>query len=411
MLFSIALILLCGYSLGQLFEKLGLPSLVGMLVTGIVLGPAVCNVIAPDLLHIAPDLRECALIIILARAGLSLELDDLKAIGRPAVLMCFVPALFEIAAVALFAPLIFGISTLEAGIMGCILAPVSAAVVVPRMLKMQKTGYGGSKKIAQLIMAGTSVDDVLIIVLYAALMGLYRGESFNALNFARIPLAIFTGAAFGIAIGLGLSLLFRHVKMKASIRVLFLLSAAFLLVWLEAALPQIPMSSLLAVMVSGATILRRLPKTAQTLATGLSHLWDGAQIMLFALVGCAVEFEYIGRAGIGALFVLAVGSLFRFAGVFVCLLRTNLVFKERLFCGIAYIPKATVQAAMGAIPLSLGMASGEVTLAVAVLAILLLAPLGAFLIDRFCPRLLEKEYLPIDENAASRYNKHTGSDI
>jgi len=390
MLFSIALIIICGYTLGRIFEILKLPALVGMLICGIILGPAVFNIISPNLLHIAPDLREIALIIILARAGLSIDLNDLKAIGRPALLMCFVPAICEIAAVTLIAPIVFNISYIEAAIMGCILAPVSAAVVVPRMLKLMKNHYGEDKKIAHLIMAGTSVDDVFVIVLYVSLIELYFDGSFNAYNFIKIPLSIILGILLGIVIGIILSNIFQHIKIKGSLKVILFLAVSFMLVTFENTFPQIPVSALLAIMVMGGTILKKNPKEADTMSQGLTHLWDGAQIMLFALVGCAVQIEYINKAGIFTFVILIAGSLLRFGGVFLCLIKTKLNFKERLFCGIAYIPKATVQAAMGVLPLSMGMPSGETTLAVTVLAILILAPIGALLIDVFYKRLLNK---------------------
>jgi len=391
MLLSIALLLVCGYFLERIFELLRLPGLVGMLISGILLGPSVLGIVSPELLHIAPDLREIALIIILARVGLSMDLADLKSIGRPAVFMCFVPALCEIAAATLVAPLVFDISYLEAGILGCILAPVSAAVVIPRMLALMKNGYGGDKKIAQLIMAGTSVDDALVIVIYSSLVGLYQGGSFSALKLLQVPVSVLAGAVAGLLAGFLLVWVFRKARIESVMQMISLLAVSFLLVSLEAAAEWLPFSSLLAVMVAGGVILKKEPRRAAVLSRGFTQLWSGAQIMLFTLVGCAVELKYIGVAGAGALIVIAAGTVFRFGGVFLCLVRTKLCWRERLFCGISYIPKATVQAAMGAIPLSLGMASGEIILAVAVMAILLLAPLGAFLIDGFVPVLLKKQ--------------------
>ena len=391
MLTSLALIIFLGLGLGKIFEKLNLPHLVGMLITGIVLGPSALNLVSPDILHIAPDLREMALIIILLRAGLSLDLKDLCSIGRPALLMCFVPAAFEITAVTLVAPLVFGISYLKAAVMGCVLAPVSAAVVVPYMLKLMGNGYGADKKIAQLIMAGTSVDDVFVIVLLTSLTEIYKGGQFNAASFLKIPASILLGAVFGIVSGFVLNFIFKKISLQPTARLLIVLASAFLLLTFENSVSQVPMSSLLAVMVAGAIILKKSPETAGRLSAGFTQMWAAAEIMLFVLVGCAVQIEYVGRAGVGALIVLLCGSLLRFCGVFLCLVKTHINFKERVFCAIAYIPKATVQAAMGAIPLSMGMASGETTLTVAVLAILILAPTGAFLIDRFYPRLLNKE--------------------
>jgi len=391
MLTSLALIIFLGLGLGRIFEKLNLPRLVGMLITGIVLGPSVLNLISPDILNIAPDLREIALIIILVRAGLSLDLGDLRSIGRPALLMCFVPAAFEITAVTLIAPLVFGMSYLEAAVMGCVLAPVSAAVVVPYMLKLMGNGYGTDKKIPQLIMAGTSVDDVFVIVLLTSLTGLYKGDRFNAVSFLKIPASILLGVAFGVAVGFVLNFVFKKVKLQPTAKLLIVLAAAFLLLTFENSVPQVPVSSLLAIMVAGAVILKKSPETASRLSAGFTQVWMAAELMLFVLVGCAVCVEYIGHAGVATMVVLICGSLLRFFGVFLCLVKTNITFKERVFCAVAYIPKATVQAAMGAIPLSMGMASGETTLTVAVLAILILAPTGAFLIGRLYPLLLNKE--------------------
>ena len=388
MLLSIALLILCGFSLGRIFEKIRLPSLVGMLIVGIVLGPALLNVISPDLLKIAPDIREIALIIILARAGLSLNLNDLKGIGRPAVLMCFIPALFEIVAVTALAPLFLRVTVLEAAVMGCILAPVSAAVVVPRMLKLIQNGYGDNKKIAQIIIAGTSADDIFIIVLYLSLVDLYFGGSMNVWAIAKIPLALISGIMIGVALGFVFNFIFKRIKMNTVIQVLIFLSVSFLLVKLENTFSQIPYSALLSVVVTGGIVLKTIPETAGKMSEGLTHMWDGAQILLFTLVGCAVRFEYINGSIFPILLVLFAGSLLRFFGVFVSLLKTRLSLKEKLFCGIVYLPKATVQAAMGTLPLALGMPSGEKTLTIAVLAILILAPVGAFLIDLTYKKLL-----------------------
>lgn len=390
MLFSLGLIVIIGFSMGAIFEKMKFPSLVGMILTGIILGPAVLNLISGDLLHIAPDIREIALIIILIRAGLSLDLDDLREIGRPALFMCFIPAIFEIVAVTLIAPFVFDITFLEAGIMGCVLAPVSAAVVVPRMLHFMQTGHGSDKKIPQLIMAGTSVDDIFIVVLFSSLLGIWEGGVFQVSSFLAIPISIITGAIIGFLCGVLIVELFKRVKINGVIQILFLLAISFLFVSFEDFFPHIPFSSLLAILIVGGVILHKSPATAKQLSADFTKLWTIGQLLLFVLVGAAVQIEYVQVAGIGTLIVLAAGSIFRFIGVSLSLIGTNLTWQEKLFCGIAYIPKATVQAAMGAIPLAAGVPSGEIILTIAVLAILILAPLGAFLIDRTYQRLLSE---------------------
>ncbi len=389
MLFSLALMILCGLALSGIMQKLNLPGLVGMLLTGIILGPYALNLMAPGILNISADLREIALIVILTRAGLALDINDLKKVGRPAILMCFIPATFEIAAVTIFAPMFFHISYLEAAIMGTVLGAVSPAVIVPKMLKLMEYGYGKSRSIPHLIMAGASVDDIYVIVLFASFMGMYMGSSFDAGSLIKIPIAIVVGLLTGILLGLGLVRLFKKIHMRDTVKVLILLSTSFLLVTLETAIKAyVPMSGLLAVMALGGTILKQYDILAKRLSGKFSKIWVAAELMLFVLVGATVDISYAATAGIAAVALIFAALIIRICGVFVCLIKTKLNAKERLFCAIAYLPKATVQAAIGGLPLAAGVPAGNTILTVAVLAILITAPLGAIGVDASYKKML-----------------------
>ncbi|MCC8122095.1 MAG: cation:proton antiporter [Oscillospiraceae bacterium] len=382
MLTSLALIFLVGMLLGSVFAKLKLPSLLGMLLTGIVLGPYVLNIIDGSILNISADLRQLALVIILTRAGLSLDISELKKVGRPAVLMCFVPACFEIAAMAFFAPKILGITVLEAAIMGCVVAAVSPAVIVPRMIKLIEAGYGTDKSIPQLIMAGASVDDVFVIVLFTSFTSLATGGNISPFRFVEIPISIALGILVGALLGWLLHLLFKKIHMRDSAKVLIILSVSFLLLAIQKRLEHIiPFSGLLAVMAVGIATLQFYPTLAERLSAKFSKLWVAAEILLFVLVGATEDIRFAVAAGGKTIVLLFIVLAFRMAGVFLCLLRTELNHKERLFCMIAYIPKATVQAAIGGIPLAMGLSCGNIVLTVAVLSILITAPLGAFSVD------------------------------
>lgn len=395
MLTSLALIFLCGMLLGSLFQKLKIPSLLGMLITGIVLGPYALNLLDGSLLGISADLRQIALIIILMRAGLNLDIKDLKKVGRPAILMCFVPACFEIAGMVLIAPKLLGISVLDAAIMGTVVGAVSPAVIVPKMLHLMENRYGTGKSIPQLILAGASVDDVFVIVLFTAFTGLAQGGKIAAASFLQIPVSILLGLAAGIGLGLSFALLCKKVHLRDSVKVVVLLSVSFLLVALETALKGVvPFSGLLAVMGMGIALQKRRYEVAKRLSVKFSKLWIAAEILLFVLVGATVDIQYAVSAGFSAVLVVLGVLVFRMLGVFCCLLKTKLLMKERLFCIIAYLPKATVQAAIGSIPLAMGLPCGNIVLTVAVLAILITAPLGAFGIDRSYKRLLQKEPEP-----------------
>lgn len=401
MLTSLAYIFLLGLSLGYIFNKLRLPALLGMLFTGIILGPYALNLLDPSILSISADLRQLALVIILTRAGLALDLDDLKKVGRPALLMCFVPACFEIAGMVLLAPSLLGISILEAALMGTVIAAVSPAVIVPKMLFLMENKIGTKKSIPQLIMAGASVDDVFVIVLFTAFTGLLSGGEVSSASFLQIPIAIVTGLAAGILLGLVLSIYFKRFHMRDSVKVLILLSISFLLVSMEKLLKgTLPVSGLLAVMGMSATLLKTYGLLAKRLSAKFNKLWVGAEILLFVLVGATVDIKYAVAAGFAAVLLIFGVMIFRLAGVYVSLLETPLTKKERVFCMIAYMPKATVQAAIGSIPLALGLSCGKIVLTVAVLAILITAPLGAFGVDISYKKLLEQDNTATEEDSA-----------
>ena len=391
MLLSIALILLVEMSMGWICRKIKLPGLLGMLITGIVLGPYVLNMLDIKLLGISADLRKIALIIILTRAGLGLDLTSLKKIGRPAVLMCFVPATFELAGMLLLAPRLMGISLLEAAVMGAVLAAVSPAVVVPRMVKLMEEGYGVKEGIPQLILAGASVDDVYVIVLFSTFSGMMQGEGASVIRFVNIPVSIILGMIIGLTIGVLLAFYFQKVHIRDTAKVLIILGISFLLAAAEDSLTTpVTFSALIAIMFIGVGLQRKREAVAKRLAVKYGKLWVAAEVFLFVLVGATVNIGYLGRVGVRALLMIAGALLFRMAGVWVCLLGTGLKTGEKAFTMLAYTPKATVQAAIGGIPLALGFACGDTVLTVAVLAIVLTAPLGAFAIDLSYRKLLTK---------------------
>lgn len=390
MLLSISLILIVDMSMGYICSKLKLPSLIGMLATGIILGPYVLNLLDSSILGISADLRKIALIIILTRAGFGLDLSGLKKLGRPAILMCFVPATFELIGMIIIAPKLMGISVLEAAIMGSVLAAVSPAVVVPRMVKLMDEGYGVKEGIPQLILAGASVDDVYVIVLFSTFTGMIQGENASILNFINIPVSIFLGILIGLLIGYLMAYLFKKVHIRDTSKVLIILSVSFLLVVIEDSLTtSITFSGLIAIMFIGIGIQKKREIVAKRLSIKYSKLWVAAEIFLFVLVGATVNINYLGKVGIKALIVILVALMFRMVGVFFSLLGTSIKPKEKLFTMMAYTPKATVQAAIGGIPLALGLACGDTVLTVAVLAIVLTAPLGAFAIDSTYKKLLK----------------------
>lgn len=376
--------------LGFLCKKIRLPSLVGMIATGIILGPFVLNIIDSKLLSISTELRRIALIIILMRAGLSLDLSGLKKVGRSAILMCFLPATFEILGYALVAPRLLGISLLDAAIMGAVLAAVSPAVIVPRMIKLTEEKYGTKKQIPQMILAGASVDDVFVIVIFSAFLGMAQGESVLVLQFVKIPFSILFGILGGIGIGFVLGKYFEKIHIRDSAKVLILLSIAFLLDFFESKFGStIPFSALIAVMGLGIGLQKKREVVSKRLSSKFNKLWVCAEIVLFVLVGACVDINYTFDAGIKTLAIIAIVLLFRMVGVLLCVIKTELNFKERLFCVFGYIPKATVQAAIGGVPLAMGLGCGNIVLTVAVVGILVTAPVGAFLIDLSYKRFLQ----------------------
>lgn len=382
MLLSIALILLVGMFLGFICKKIKLPGLIGMMFTGIILGPFVLDLIDDSILGISADLRKIALIIILTRAGLTLNIQDLKKVGRPAVLMCFLPATFEIIGMVLLAPLILQVSILEAAVIGAVIAAVSPAVIVPKMIKLIEDGYGVEKSIPQLILAGASVDDVFVIVLFAVFTGLAQGEEISPMRFVGIPITICFGILIGLLVGWILSLLFAKVHIRDTGKVIIFLCVSFILVTIEDHITGfITFSALVAVMFIGIAMQKYRKEVSIRLSRKFNKLWVCAEILLFVLVGATVDLRYISDTALSAIIVLFGALCFRVIGVGLCLLRTNLVMRERFFCMIAYLPKATVQAAIGGIPLAMGLDCGRLVLTIAVLAILITAPLGAFLID------------------------------
>ena len=391
MLLSLALILILGMSMGYICIKLKLPSLLGMLATGILLGPYALNLIDASLLNISSQLRRIALIIILTRAGFGLDLSGLKKLGRPAILMCFVPASFEILAFVLLAPKLMGLTLIESAIMGAVLGAVSPAVVVPRMVKLMEEGYGVNQGIPQLILAGASVDDVYVIVLFSTFLGLAQGESASLVKFINIPISIVLGMIIGLALGYLLAKFFVKLHIRDTAKVLIILSISFLLVSAEDAISSaISFSALISIMFIGIGIKKSNPLLAERLSAKYGKLWVAAEVFLFVLVGAAVNIGYLANVGLNALLMILLALVFRMFGVYICLLSSHLTREEQLFTMLAYTPKATVQAAIGGVPLAMGLACGDTVLTVAVLAIVLTAPLGAFAIDASYKALLQK---------------------
>ena len=395
---SLALIFLVGLAMGAICGQLKLPRIIGMLITGIVLGPYVLDFLDPSILSISSELRKIALIIILLKAGLSLDIKDLKKAGRPAVLLAFVPASCEIIGYVLLAPVILGVSTVEAAIMGAVLAAVSPAVVVPRMVMLMEQKYGTKKAIPQMIMAGASCDDIFVIVLFTTFLSMAQGGSAHIMDFVNIPVSIVLGILLGIVFGLILYLFFetsyahKHC-VRNSMKVIIVLGCSFLLVSIEGWLEnKISVSGLLAVVSMACTLkMKSTAFVSKRLSEKFGKLWIAAEVVLFVLVGAAVDIRYTLSAGVSALLMIIVALLFRTVGVLICTAKTNLTAKERGFCVIAYLPKATVQAAIGSVPLAAGLGCGKIVLSVAVLAIVVTAPLGAIGIDNTYKRWLEKE--------------------
>ena len=395
MLTSLALIFLVGLSTAGICQKLKMPRIIGMLITGVVLGPYVLDLLDSSILGISSELRQMALVIILIKAGLSLDLKDLKRVGRPAIMLSFIPACCEIVAYTIFAPMIFGITFIEGAVMGAVLSAVSPAIVVPRMLNLMEKGIGTKKGIPQMILAGASMDDIFVIVLFTTFVSMAQGNGVKLISFANIPVSIVLGILLGAVAGLALSWFFetnyahKHL-VRNSVKVIIILGTAFLLLTIETALKgTVPVSGLLAVVSMSLVIgIRSVKEVTARLQEKFGKLWIAAEVILFVLVGAAVDIRYTLRAGLGALAMIFIALSIRALGVLLCTIKTPLNKKERLFCVLSYMPKATVQAAIGSVPLAMGLSCGNLVLSVAVLAIVITAPLGAFGIDIGYKRLL-----------------------
>ena len=398
MLTSLSFIFLVGLAMAAICQRIRLPRIIGMLLTGIVLGPYVLDLLDPSILSISSELRQMALIIILVKAGLSLNLADLKKVGRPAVMLSCVPASFELLGYVLFAPMILGGNRIEAAVMGAVLAAVSPAVVVPRMVKLMESGYGTKKSIPQMILVGASCDDIFVIVLFSTFSGMAQGGSARVMDFVNIPISIVSGILLGAVAGWLLSLFFETAYAKEhyvrnSMKVIIVLGVSFLLMsvenWVK---PYISVSGLLAVVSMACVLkLRSIKAVSARLSEKFGKLWLAAEVLLFVLVGAAVDIRYTMGAGLAAVLMIFTALIFRTIGVLICLAGTALNWKERLFCVIAYLPKATVQAAIGSVPMAMGLPCGQIVLSVAVMAILITAPLGALGMDSTFEKLLEKE--------------------
>ena len=398
MLTSLSFIFLVGLAMAAICQRIRLPRIIGMLLTGIVLGPYVLDLLDPSILSISSELRQMALIIILVKAGLSLNLADLKKVGRPAVMLSCVPASFELLGYVLFAPMILGGNRIEAAVLGAVLAAVSPAVVVPRMVKLMETGYGTKKSIPQMILAGASCDDIFVIVLFSTFSGMAQGGSARVMDFVNIPISIVSGILLGAVAGWLLSLFFETAYAKKhyvrnSMKVIIALGVSFLLMSVETWVkPYISVSGLLAVVSMACVLkLRSIKAVSARLSEKFGKLWLAAEVLLFVLVGAAVDIRYTMGAGLAAVLMIFTALIFRTIGVLICLAGTALNWKERLFCVIAYLPKATVQAAIGSVPMAMGLPCGQIVLSVAVMAILITAPLGALGMDSTFEKLLEKE--------------------
>ena len=391
MLFSIAVLLSFGFFMGELCKKVRFPALFGMILAGILVGPHGLNLLDSSILSVSAELRRIALVIILIRAGLKLNLSDLKKVGRPAVLLCFLPACFEILGMVVLAPKFLGLSCLESAILGAVVGAVSPAVVVPRMIKLMDSSYGTKKGIPQMILAGASVDDVFVIVLFTTFTSLAQGGAISWNAFFKIPVSIMVGILTGTAVGKLCAILFGKTCVSVTVQTILLFAIAFVLDWLESAFPSVPFAGLIAVMAMGSGMRRQDRELAVRLSGVFDQLWVPAEIFLFVLVGASVAVDSLKTAGIRAVLLIFGVLIFRMAGVYCCTVSSPLTIREKVFCMLAYTPKATVQAAIGGLPLAMGLSCGSVVLTVSVIAILITAPLGAFAIDLTYKSLLDAE--------------------
>ena len=390
MLNSLALIILLGLVSSMILEKIKLPNIIGMLIVGIMLGPSMFNMLDESLLSISGDIKEIALIIILLKAGLSLDLTDLKKVGRPAVLLCFLPATFEILGFIIFGPKLLGLTLLESAILGAVMGAVSPAVIVPRMTFLLENGYG-KKGLPQMVIAGSSADDVYVIVIFTALLALAKGSKISIMSFLNIPISIILGILMGVLVGFIMVYLFKNYKLRNTYKVIILLSICFLFVSIEKSLEgKLAISGFLAIMAMGVTIFNKYPSLSKIFQVKFSKMWLISEIILFVLVGASVNISYAFKAGLSTIIIIFIALLFRMLGTYLCLLKTKFNNKERLFTCITQIPKATVQAAIGGVPLEMGLLCGNTVLTVAVLSIIITAPLGSILIDKTQYKLLKK---------------------
>ena len=391
MILSLGLILILGFIIGWLLSKIKIPGLVGMIIVGLLIGPYCLGLIDEKILSISTELRQVALVIILTRSGLNLDIDSLRKIGRPAILMSFIPATLEIIGTTLISQLLLEITIFESILLGTVLAAVSPAVVSPRMIKLIEERFGENHQVPKLILAGSSVDDIYVIVLFYTFLGLVGNNTFDFVSITMIPVTIILGVLLGIIVGLILSYILKKTNFKTAINILIIISSSFLMIGLENMLKDyISISSLLGIMVTGIVLLFRNKEKAKQLSDGYNNLWIFFEIILFVLVGATVDFSYAINNGLMAILILIIGLLFRTLGVLLCLIKTKLTFKERLFTILAYIPKATVQASIGGIALTLGLSCGSIILTVSVISILITAPIGAILIDNLSSKLLDR---------------------
>lgn len=391
MLTDIAIIFIFGIFMAYIFEKIGLAPIIGMLIAGIIISPNQLNLVSDEIINISADLRQIALVAILTRAGLSLSFDKLKKVGRPAIFLSFIPASVEMLALIFFSKKFFKIDTIDAGIMAAVLAAVSPAIVVPRMIKLIDEGYGADKNIPQMILAGASVDDVFVIVFFSSFLALKTGGSLSAMSFFNIPISIASGVILGIIVGKMVAVIFEKIKMNDIYKAMVFVGTSFLMLRLEKLLENyLALSALIAIMVAGITINRENTKLANDLLASYNRLWKVFELFLFVLVGISVDLAYVREAGFLAVILILLGLIFRMVGVNISLIKTNLNKNERIFTSFAYLPKATVQAAIGPVALQMGLASGNLILSVSVIAILLTAPLGAILTDKTYKKLLKK---------------------
>ena len=391
MLTDIAIIFIFGIFMAYIFEKIGLAPIIGMLIAGIIISPNQLNFVSDDIINLSADLRQIALVTILTRAGLALNFEKLKKVGRPAILLSFVPASIEMLGIIIFAKRFFPIDTIDAGIMAAVLAAVSPAIVVPRMIKLIDEGYGADKNIPEMILAGASVDDVFVIVFFSSFLALKTGGTLSAMSFLNIPISIITGILLGIVAGKILAIVFEKIKVNDIYKAMIFIGISFLMLRLQNVIEKyIALSALISIMTAGITINRKNTKLATNLLDSYNRLWKVFELFLFVLVGISVDLAYVREAGFLAVILILIGLIFRMIGVNISLIKTNLNKNERLFTSFAYLPKATVQAAIGPVALQMGLASGNLILSVSVIAILLTAPLGAILTDKTYKKLLKK---------------------